>query len=260
MTSDTISIADQFPATIRLFDELTEGIHPVEVRYSTQAYPGGLNLFTKDWDPEETPLKRFFRRFLEKNTAMKEVRETYERLKEARNALNLLQKDVIQLVIGSKPSRPEDDPWLLLVDYFAEGKCKTRLGDHISLPADDANDRSLYTLLGVLRIVGEHHINHKFPDQLPWVASDESDERKQYKEYGRKASELGDKIGSAFGRAAAVAAVSVINPIASLPDEATIAMSYFAGITGRKVAEAKMHEYLVNTPKETNGNEVSEID
>ena len=94
MTSDTTSIAVRFPTTISMFEDLTQEVHPVEGRYLTGEYPADLTLYT--WEPEESPLQRYFRPFTEVGKAKRQIEVTYQHLREARNELKGSEEDVFK--------------------------------------------------------------------------------------------------------------------------------------------------------------------
>jgi hypothetical protein len=193
-------------------------------------------------------LKGFFDRFTTSaGKAKTEISKLYELFGEARMQIEK-NLDVVKLVLnsdGSNDGRKLDN---LIVQYLVSGSCPTRLGEEIKLPDEDSKDKTLDTLLGILRIICEHTWDTKNPDTLPWLADDTSDSARRFIKYESKAGELGDRMASSTGRAAAVGATSLINQLVKLPDEISTVIAFIAGVNGRKIAEVTMHQYLVNNP------------
>jgi hypothetical protein len=50
-----------------------------------------------------------------------------------------------------------------------------QVGGDIALPGNDSKDKSLDTVLGVLRILEEFEFENEWPKKLPWLADDSSD-------------------------------------------------------------------------------------
>ena len=195
-----------------------------------------------------SPLKKFLARFSsDEDEARTSIKDVYNSYKEASTTLEEYQ-DVVNLILGSGRVLPDNDVRILIYNYLTKGKCKTRLGSEIIMPEQEGSDWSLYALLGIIRIVNESVYDSRFANDLPWIAEDNSSAAERFKKYELQASNLGDRIGSTLGRAASVTAVSLINPVLKLPDEATIAISYISGIQARKVAEMHMHRFLVANP------------
>ncbi len=122
------------------------------------------------------------------------------------------------------------------------------LGEDIKLPGDDSQDKTLDTVLGIVRISCEQVWNFKYEKDLPWLANRDDEEANRFKEWEISAGALGDRLAGALGRTAAVAATSLLNPILKLPDEVTVGIAFAAGVQGRKLAELKMHQYLKEHP------------
>jgi hypothetical protein len=193
------------------------------------------------------PVRQFLARFTQsKDVADTSVRELYSLYSDARQRIETFS-DVVGLILNQDASGSPDLSTLLL-NYLVLGECKTRLGETIALPSDDSKDKPLDTLLGVLRIISEDQWNNRHKTFLPWLADNESDSAAQYKTWEIRAGSLGDTLAGALGRAAAVGATSLLSPFIKLPDEVTIAVSFIAGVQGRKMAELKMHQYLLENP------------
>jgi hypothetical protein len=111
------------------------------------------------------------------------------------------RKDVVALVLSIPPgpSKELDDK---ILAYLVQGKSFTRLGEEVTLPAEGTDDRPLLTLLGLVRVVAEHHMDERMG--LDWLAEDDSAEARRFKLWESRAGALGDTIGAALGRAAAV--------------------------------------------------------
>ena len=250
----------QLAETIQLFETLSfeldaEALPDTPVESALEAGladgPPDANLFVRSSAMEaarSSPLKKFLARFSsEEDEARTSIKDVYKSYKEASATLEEYQ-DIVNLILGSGRSLPDNDVRILIYNYLTKGKCKTRLGGEIIMPEQEGSDWSLYTLLGIIRIVNESVYDSRFGNDLPWIAEDSSPAAQRFKKYELQASNLGDRIGSTLGRAASVSAVSLINPVLKLPDEATIAISYISGIQARKVAEIQMHRFLVANP------------
>lgn len=173
---------------------------------------------------------------------LNELRKMYDSIREAVQQ----RKDVVALVIGAPPgpSRELDDK---ILAYLVQGKSYTRLGEEIPLPAEGTDDRPLLTLLGMVRVVAEHYMDERM--HLPWLADDDGADARRFKLWESKAGALGDTIGAALGRAAAVTMSGIISPVVKLPDELTLGISHVAGISARKTAEFQMHRFLMQNPE-----------
>lgn len=194
------------------------------------------------------PLRQFLARFTQsRDVADTSVRDLYGLYSDARQHIETYS-DVVGLVLNQDTSESPELSALLL-NYLVLGECKTRLGETIALPDDNSQDKPLNTLLGVLRIISEDQWNNRHKTYLPWLAEDESDRTARFKEWEIRAGSLGDTLASTLGRAAAVGATSLLSPLLKLPDEVTIAISFVAGVQGRKLAELKMHQYLLENPE-----------
>lgn len=262
-TIQNTSLSGQLPQlteTIHSFESLTQDLSnelssgEPELAFTTAGFADGppdMSVLVQSSALEATrrsPLQKFLARFSDsEEEARTSIKDVYKYYKEARATLEEF-RDIVQLIVGAGQPLPPHDIRVLILDYLTKGKCTTRLGDEIVMPTDEGSDRSLYTLLGIIRIVNEGVYNQKFTDDLPWLADDNSSAGQRFKKYEMQASKLGDHIGSTLGRAASVSAVSLINPVLKLPDEATVAISFIAGIQARKVAEIQMHRYLVAHP------------
>lgn len=193
------------------------------------------------------PFRRFISRFTENADRAKEsLNELYGLYSDARQRIESYS-DVIDLLVNRRTSNDHDLDTLIL-NYLVIGKYKTRLGEEISLPGADSQDKTLDTLLGILRIISEDSWNSRYKNNLPWLADDESESATRFKMWEIKASSLGDNLASSLGRAAAVGATGLLSPLVKLPDEVTIAVAFIAGVQGRKLAELKMHQYLLDNP------------
>jgi hypothetical protein len=186
--------------------------------------------FTKD-------LKDFTRDDISARQKLKQMLRMYD---DTRSALER-RKDVGQLFVNTQTGSPRELD-NKIVSYLVLGNSPTRLGAQITLPEQEADDRPLLTLLGLIRIIAEHTLDEQF--ELPWLAEDNSEEAKRYKTWETKAGEAGDTVGGALGRAVAVGIASVLNPFLKLPDEFSLGVSYFTGVMVRKGAELQMHRYL----------------
>lgn len=159
-------------------------------------------------------------------------------------------KDVAALLLGAQSggdARSIDDK---LINYLVQGESVTRLNEKIALPEKGADDRPLLTLLRLIRIAAEHYMDEEFG--LPWLANDEGPEATRFKLWEIKAGDLGESIGGAAGRAAAVTMSTLLGGLGGfvkLPDEVTLGVSYFMGIGLRKTAEYQMHRYLTENPE-----------
>ncbi len=198
-----------------------------------------------------SPILRFLKPFddaEDEAAATASFKDVYKYYKDARNKLESYQ-DIVSLVLRDKDGKLDpSDIRVQMVNYLLQGECLTRLGEKISVPKEDSSDRSLYLLLGVVRIVNEDIYSRKFHNELTWLAGDSSPEAERFKKYERQAGRFAEHLGSSIGRAASVASASIINPLLKLPDEVTIAISYIAGLQARKAAELQMHRYLVANP------------
>lgn len=177
-------------------------------------------------------------------TAITTLFDYYNR---ARDQLRNLSDHVEHYIL--EPSAVTGHTWdEQLLRYLVMGQYQTRLGVTLLLPGDQSRDKTLETVLGILRILFESHFDIQYPNLLPWLADDNSAEAQRFKTWETKAGDLGDRIGSSLGRTAAVTATSLISPFVKLPDEITQAISFLAGVNARKVTELKMHQYLMAHP------------
>ncbi|MDQ3864675.1 MAG: hypothetical protein M3317_14490 [Actinomycetota bacterium] len=193
------------------------------------------------------PFRRFIERFTEnKDTTETSLRDLYHVYGDARARIEGYG-DVVGTIIN-RPTTEDHDLNTLILNYLILGKCKTRLGEEIQLPGEDSADKTLNTLLGVVRIISEYSWDTQHTNYLPWLADDESDAAKRFKTWEIPTGKLGDRLASSLGRAAAVGATALVNPFLKLPDEVTVAVAFIAGVQGRKMAELKMHQYLLQNP------------
>jgi len=172
---------------------------------------------------------------------LNELRKMYDSIRETVQQ----RKDIVALILGAPPG-PSKDLDDKILGYLVQGTSYTRLGEEIVLPTESADDRPLLTLLGMVRVVAEHYMDERL--RLPWLADDDSAEARRFKLWERSAGALGDTIGAALGRAAAVTMSGIISPVVKLPDELTLGISYVAGISTRKAAEHQMHRFLLENP------------
>jgi hypothetical protein len=193
------------------------------------------------------PLRRFLDRFAGARAHVRaEVSTLYDLYRDARQWVQD-HDDVVGIILSGGTVGAHDVNSLLL-DYLVLGRCKTRVGGEIVLPGDESGDKTLHTLLGMFRIWHEDSWSRLRPDLLPWLADVEGEEARRFRHWESEAGDFGDRLASSMGRAAAVGATGILNPIVKLPDEVTVAVAFIAGVQGRKVAELKMHQYLVENP------------
>ncbi len=186
-------------------------------------------------------LKDFTRDDISARQKLKQMLHMYD---DTRQALEQ-RKDIVQLFINAQSgSAHELDN--KIVSYLVLGSAPTRLGGEITLPEQQADDKPLLTLLGLIRVIAEHTLDEQFG--LPWLAEDNSEEATRYKTWETKAGDAGDTVGGALGRAVAVGIAGVLNPFLKLPDEFSLGVSYFTGVMARKGAELQMHRYLEENP------------
>ncbi len=178
-------------------------------------------------------------------SAKENLRLLYRLYDETRGLIKK-HRDVVPLIVRAQ-TEPVYGLDYKVLSYLMLGESPTRLGEPILLPAQDADDRSLRVLLGAIRVIGEHYMDEALG--LRWYGDDDSPEAARSKTWEAKAGALGDSVGGALGRAAAVGAASLVSPLLKLPDELSLCLSYAAGVAARKGAEAQMHRYLGEHPE-----------
>lgn len=146
------------------------------------------------------------------------------------------------------PPTPEGTPpnmRTLIVRYLIGGKCLTRVQQEIVRPdIKEFGDKELDMMLDIGRIVLEEQFNARL--NLPWLAEDDS--RARFWE--GNASNVGHYFGGVMGRAIATLGATAISPFVKLPDEVTRGVGFMFAVTGRKLAEALMHQELIDNPND----------
>ena len=225
--------AGQLRSLLRV--EALEARHAFDASQLVAAQVSQAPAFTED-------LKDFTRDDISARQKLKQMLRMYD---DTRNALEH-RKDVVQLFVNAQSGSPRELD-NKIVSYLVLGSSPTRLGGQITLPEQEADDRPLLTLLGLIRVIAEHTLDEQFG--LPWLAEDNTEKATRYRRWETKAGDAGDTVGGALGRAVAVGVAGILNPFLKLPDEFSLGVSYFTGVMVRKGAELQMHRYLEEHPE-----------
>ncbi len=182
--------------------------------------------------------------FTESETSARErFAEVRDLFADVRRLIGAGGRDVVAFLIrGGDGGVPENDLERRIYDYLVKGKTRTRLGEQIEAPKEGAEDKALQMLLGLMRIVAEHTMDVALG--LPWLADDETEQGLRRKALQLKAGEVGQDIGEALGRAAAIAALGMFGFVVKPPNEVVVGVSHVMGVVVRKGAEDQMHELL----------------
>jgi hypothetical protein len=176
----------------------------------------------------------------------KAIKAVYQLYKDVRTFLKPDMGNIVTTIAKDIDDKDNHDLTTLILRYVILGECTTRLGEKISRPDKKIEDVYFDVLLDVARIVFEDRWNKQF--KLPWLENDTTDLGKKCLKWEKRAGDLGDYAGGAFGRAVAAVAATAISPFVKLPDEATKAVGFLFGITARKTSEVVVGNEIIKNP------------
>lgn len=214
--------------------------------------PGmAVGVETRDLEPMYRIQQVVFRALTSPDFEMKRVLFQSNPKKEFKNLLEIYNQMRGWLdpanFIDVPPIHPGTTPTTraLILAYLVGGRCPTRVRQEMVRPdIKTIGDEELEMMLDIGRIILEEQLNARLG--LPWLAED--DARGRFWE--GNASNIGHYFGGVLGRAIATLGATTISPFINLPEEVTRGVGFVFAVTGRKLAEAAMHQELVNNPND----------